>query len=306
MAKSKILKELASNQTSLDVVLSRLIIIASDIEDIKLQEWALNELNGYSKNENVPEYRQLQGELIYSGINGRLMVNKLHLDIGFLDKDFQEIVLQPFAVSNGISLLLSGLENGEIFSKDMTFLSSQVYKNSETITGAIQATNIALVFNKAQIQNIISNIRTKLLQIFLELDKNYGNLDELDVSQQIDDIDSVKQTIHQIIYQDNSITNSGEINLATGKSVLEINQNNGIDGDQLNNILIQIRQTQENISSSDKKAISEFLEVIEEQIKLDKPKKSLLKTAISGLQAIKGTTEFAVAVTALGQFFHIL
>lgn len=64
MAKSKILKELASNQTSLDVVLSRLIIIASDIEDIKLQEWALNELNGYSKNENVPEYRQLQGELI--------------------------------------------------------------------------------------------------------------------------------------------------------------------------------------------------------------------------------------------------
>lgn len=306
MAKSKILKELASNQTSLDVVLSRLIIIASDIEDIKLQEWALNELNGYSKNENVPEYRQLQGELIYSGINGRLMVNKLHLDIGFLDKDFQEIVLQPFPVINGISFLLSGLENGEIFSKDMTFLSSQVYKNSETITGAIQATNIALVFNKAQIQNIISNIRTKLLQIFLELDKNYGNLDELDVSQQIDDIDSVKQTIHQIIYQDNSITNSGEINLATGKSVLEINQNNGIDGDQLNNILIQIRQTQENISSSDKEAISEFLEVIEEQIKLDKPKKSLLKTAISGLQAIKGTTEFAVAVTALGQFFHIL
>ena len=306
MAKSKILKELASNQTSLDVVLSRLIIIASDIEDIKLQEWALNELNGYSKNENVPEYRQLQGELIYSGINGHLMVNKLHLDIGFLDKDFQEIVLQPFAVSNGISLLLSGLENGEIFSKDMTFLSSQVYKNSKTITGAIQATNIALVFNKAHIQNIISNVRTKLLQIFLELDKNYGNLDELDVSQQIDDIDSVKQTIHQIIYQDNSITNSGEINLATGKSVLEINQNNGIDGDQLNNILIQIRQTQENISSSDKEAISEFLEVIEEQIKLDKPKKSLLKTAISGLQAIKGTTEFAVAVTALGQFFHIL
>ena len=111
MAKSKILKELASNQTSLDVVLSRLIIIASDIEDIKLQEWALNELNGYSKNENVPEYRQLQGELIYSGINGHLMVNKLHLDIGFLDKDFQEIVLQPFSVSNGISLLLSGLEN---------------------------------------------------------------------------------------------------------------------------------------------------------------------------------------------------
>ena len=194
MAKSKILKELASNQTSLDVVLSRLIIIASDIEDIKLQEWALNELNGYSKNENVPEYRQLQGELIYSGINGHLMVNKLHLDIGFLDKDFQEIVLQPFSVSNGISLLLSGLENGEIFSKDMTFLSSQVYKNSKTITGAIQATNIALVFNKAHIQNIISNVRTKLLQIFLELDKNYGNLDELDVSQQIDDIDSVKGT----------------------------------------------------------------------------------------------------------------
>ena len=39
MAKSKIIKELANNSISLDVALSRLFIIASDIGDDELQQW---------------------------------------------------------------------------------------------------------------------------------------------------------------------------------------------------------------------------------------------------------------------------
>ncbi len=48
MAKSRIIKELANNEISLEVAFNRLLIIASDIENEELINWATNELNGYS------------------------------------------------------------------------------------------------------------------------------------------------------------------------------------------------------------------------------------------------------------------
>ena len=56
------------------------------------------------------------------------------------------------------------------------------------------------------------------------------------------------------------------------------------------------------ISDEDKEAASESLEVIEAEVISEKPKKSMIKTAIASLQAIKGTVEFGSAVAALIQF----
>ena len=47
MAKSKIIKELANKEISLEVAFNRLLIIASDIGNTDLIDWATNELNGY-------------------------------------------------------------------------------------------------------------------------------------------------------------------------------------------------------------------------------------------------------------------
>ena len=47
MAKSKIITELANNSISLGVALNRLFVIASDIENEELQQWAECELHGY-------------------------------------------------------------------------------------------------------------------------------------------------------------------------------------------------------------------------------------------------------------------
>ena len=52
--------------------------------------------------------------------------------------------------------------------------------------------------------------------------------------------------------------------------------------------------------------MTDSLEVIEELAKPDKPKRSFVKTAITTLKAIKGTAEFAAAVTALITFIQTL
>lgn len=58
MAKSKIIKELANKEISLEVAFNRLLIIALDIRNTALIDWATNELNGYSNDSKIPKYRE--------------------------------------------------------------------------------------------------------------------------------------------------------------------------------------------------------------------------------------------------------
>jgi hypothetical protein len=60
------------------------------------------------------------------------------------------------------------------------------------------------------------------------------------------------------------------------------------------------------LSPDDEQTAIENLEVIESELTQPAPRKGFLKTAIAGLQAIKGTAEFGAAVVALMQFVHSL
>jgi hypothetical protein len=82
MAKSNIIKQLANDEISIEVALNRLLIIASDIGNERLAEWAENELNGYTKEEIIPKYRKLRiTDFIYTGINGNFQVTDAPLTL---------------------------------------------------------------------------------------------------------------------------------------------------------------------------------------------------------------------------------
>lgn len=53
---------------------------------------------------------------------------------------------------------------------------------------------------------------------------------------------------------------------------------------------------------SQKEQLNCNLEVISEELKSNQPRKSFIKTAVEGIKMIKGTAEFAAAVTTLIQF----
>ena len=58
MAKSKIIKEIANKEISLEVAFNRLLIIASDVGNQNLIDWATNELDGYPSQARIPSYRK--------------------------------------------------------------------------------------------------------------------------------------------------------------------------------------------------------------------------------------------------------
>ena len=63
MAKSKIIKDLATGICGLDVALNRLYLISTSIQDNKVSEWIKRELNGYGEEDELPHYRQVKARL---------------------------------------------------------------------------------------------------------------------------------------------------------------------------------------------------------------------------------------------------
>ena len=78
----------------------------------------------------------------------------------------------------------------------------------------------------------------------------------------------------------------------------------GIDRDKLMTLLQDVRDSAKNLSSDDAELVSDSLETIEAEAVLEHPKKGLLRTAVAGIKAVKGTAEFGAAVVALIQFFR--
>ncbi len=104
-----------------------------------------------------------------------------------------------------------------------------------------------------------------------------------------------------------SITvSNGQVNIASDNATIMATNNAGINQAQLDTLISNVRIASSGITGEDAETLSDSLEVIEEQLKSNKPKRSLIRTAIAGIKALKGTAEFAAAVTALIQFIQTI
>lgn len=202
MAKSKIIKELANNDISLEVALNRLMIIASDIENEELSQWAENELNGYGDTSDLPAYRIVtNARFVYSGINGRFKVNRAPLPLAEMMGCKSDEV--PVNIYDGIKALSKSLTGNVECARDITSMAGVIYQNT-----GITCTEILQIVPKNAIENILSTIKSKLLKVLIRLDKEYGSLDDLDIdisAKSPEEIHTINVAINNYIFEDKSI-----------------------------------------------------------------------------------------------------
>jgi hypothetical protein len=104
-----------------------------------------------------------------------------------------------------------------------------------------------------------------------------------------------------------SITvNSGQVNIASGYATINANQYQAVDTQAMAQLIASVKENMNSLQSTDAEAVNDSLEVIETELAQQNPKRGFLRTAITALQAIKGTTEFAAAVAALIQFVQTI
>ena len=205
MAKSKIIKELANNEITMEVALNRLLIIASDLNNDNLADWAATELHGYSKDMELPAYRKKKSmRFVYSGINGGFQVTNLPFTYYSIISEHDEDAFDV-PIMDSINTLQGFLDNSDSqsYCRDFTYLSGEVYKKT-----GISCTYILQQVPLNLLQNILSEIKTRLLRVLIKLDKEYGCLDDLDVdisAKTPEEIAEINKTVNNYIYIDNSI-----------------------------------------------------------------------------------------------------
>lgn len=105
-----------------------------------------------------------------------------------------------------------------------------------------------------------------------------------------------------------SITVSGgQVNVASDKATINATQTNNsdIDVQKLRTLIESVRkEAMVGLPKGDRVVVEQSLAVIEEELATSEPRKGFLKTAVTGLQAVKGTVEFMSAVVTLAQFIQ--
>lgn len=178
MPKSLIIKDIVEDTVPLETSLNRVLVLAKDIENKDLEQWVKNELSGYGVDAIVPEYRKQKcPNFRYSGINGSFQINHNPLPPSLMGIDLLEQNAEVI-IRNGIRTVQEYSLHDNALSRDVTFMASEIYNRTN---GGVQCTSIEQIVPQAVFQEIVAEVKNRMISVLFELEKKYGNLDSLDI-----------------------------------------------------------------------------------------------------------------------------
>lgn len=183
--------DLVKGNKSISESLQELLVIATELNNEKLNRWIKNELNGYSNIEELPEYRKnLPIQIIYSGINGMFHVKNQPLPRKAFG-EYSKVIDDMNFVCNSV-LELENV-NGNNMIKDLTLLAGDIYANT-----GISCLSISMKFDNNLSYIILSNVKTRVLESLLLIEHQFGLLDDLYIGKQEEVIDAINETNEKI------------------------------------------------------------------------------------------------------------
>lgn len=200
--RSKIIIDLIQDRITVVQAMQMLKLLLLDFKNEKIQSWLNEELNGYKDDADVPDYRIIEGNATCNYINGIIRAKRVSLAIKpEYFKDYTTLVVKE------------GLQ--KIYQISLTEKENESHSVSRPIhTGVAQKITMLnasildanITYSIYAYTNIINIIKNKVIDILIELEKSYGNLDDyyIDVKS-VENIETTEQVILNIIAIDNSI-----------------------------------------------------------------------------------------------------
>lgn len=211
MAKSKIIKQFVNNEITIKQTLERILILAKDIKDNNLEKWIRNEIQGYGQSDVIPEYRKIPIACIGTYELGSKRINNAPLPTIFLNKMSQkekDSFLHKH-IEVPIEVLEHSINNNDKISEVMKPELFSVFEYGTNI----QVLSAEKLYDRIYLNKIIAKVRVKIIDILIELEKEFGCLDDLDIDIENKN-DREKQKIYNninIIIQDNHTENNVKI-----------------------------------------------------------------------------------------------
>lgn len=93
-----------------------------------------------------------------------------------------------------------------------------------------------------------------------------------------------------------------QLNQAVGESIINATQSNGIDMDSLEHLIVSVKEASSDCSIEVITDIQDGLEAIRSELSSEKPKRGILKGALTFLKSVDAGTQFSAAVTQVANF----
>lgn len=197
MARSQLLKDAVNGKASLENIFFRLKVILSDLESDSIKKWIDGEIEGYKPDEELPSYRIIKGV-----ITGTYLVNyeyqyenqPVPLTLLINDEE-RERKLHTMLFRDGIGTIQNFIES----EKDTHY--RKVFPPefcSSISTEEIQIASMKITAPSNAMTGLLAQVKAKLVDVIMELEKEFDNLDDLDIRTQVQDNDSVVQTVTHI------------------------------------------------------------------------------------------------------------
>ena len=226
MAKSKIILDLANSSVDTMTALKRAKVLLLELGNDKLLEWVNCEIAGYPSDAEVPEYRVVQGNLMGSYIKGSMANymkwNNVSLPLGKMPDEIRDRILNV-SFHEGVDALKKLLESTDDEERQLgATLPAEIFPiiakcNNDPYMNIISA---RVVIGSQFVQNIFSVIENKLLDIFMILEKEFGNLDSLDIDvsgKSEEELHKISERMVVVIYNDN------RVNVGNGNKIKDSN-----------------------------------------------------------------------------------
>ncbi|MED3484941.1 hypothetical protein P4523_23005 [Bacillus toyonensis] len=215
MARSQLLKDLVNGQETLENILLRLKVILSDFDNELIMNWIQGELQGFDTKEDIPTYRIKKGDPVGTFVvNYSIKYTNAQVPLEALIPQERVDQFTTMHINDSINTLQ------EIIDKDAIGY-GRVVPTALCHTISTEELQIAAMSIKCPsnaLSKIVANVKSKLVDVIMELEKQYENLDELDIKSQVEMDENKKEqvifNIENIIF-DESIK-MGDKNKVTG------------------------------------------------------------------------------------------
>ena len=192
---------------SVEIALKQLKVLLAEFDKPEMLKWVNAELQGYDDTDVLPEYRVVVGNLVGNFLN--YYTKCTHISIPLKSDAPKELVemCSQVRLYDSLSALRALTETDREFGRQIN-ASLLPYVQQFSAISMTALLNATVEFSQTQVKNVFSRVENAVLDVLLLLEKEFGNLDDLDIdltSKSNDEIQNIASNIMILLYNNNSI-----------------------------------------------------------------------------------------------------
>lgn len=220
MKRSKIIIDLVRDEITVIQAINILKLLLQDCKNEKILNWLNREIDGYSNEDEIPKYRKVSCNVVGNVKSGYLVVSKMNIPV---KEEYKKFVMN-YDVRCGLNSVYQYSLTEEKEENHHLVLDMPLdYINAVSLIDG-EITHARRELSIYAFTNILNDLKPIVLNIYMELEKNYGNLDDYYID--MNDREKSQQINNYIIniLEDNSIR-LGDSNTIKNSNIGENNEN---------------------------------------------------------------------------------